>query len=158
MNLDEKTQDLIYKASNFHDLGKIGIPDNILLKPASLENSEWETMKTHTSIGYEILKNSKSDYLRAGGIIAFTHHEKYDGSGYPNGLKGENIPLMGRIVAIADVFDALMSKRPYKDPWTLEMSKEYLINAKGIHFDPRLIELFMENILSVTEIMNTIKD
>jgi response regulator RpfG family c-di-GMP phosphodiesterase len=143
--LDESLQDIIFYASPFHDLGKIGISDNILLKPGKLDDSEFSIMKNHAKIGYEILKGSKSKYLKAGGVIAYNHHEKYDGTGYPNGLKGENIPILGRITAIADVFDALTSNRPYKKAWELEDAFNFLIKEKGTHFDPKLVDLFVEN-------------
>mgnify|MGYP003571688554 CR=1 FL=1 len=142
----EKFQDTIFHASPFHDIGKIGIPDKILLKPARLDADEFEIMKTHSTIGYTILKNSHSAYLKAGGIIAFNHHEKYDGTGYPSGLKGESIPILGRITAIADVFDALTSQRPYKKAWSFEDACSLLIEEKGKHFDPVLIDLFIDNV------------
>ncbi len=150
----EKFQDTIFYASPFHDIGKVGIPDKILLKPGRLEADEFEIMKTHSTIGYKILKNSQSEYLKAGGIIAFNHHEKYDGSGYPNGLKGENIPLLGRITAIADVFDALTSQRPYKKAWSFEDACSLLIEEKGKHFDPVLVDLFIENVEQFKAIYN----
>lgn len=143
--LSEKLQDVIFYASPFHDLGKIGIPDSILLKPAKLTPEEFAIMKTHSVLGYEILKNSKSEYLKAGGVIAFNHHEKYDGTGYPNGLQGENIPIFGRITAIVDVFDALTSNRPYKKAWSLEDAALLLLEEKGKHFDPVLVDLFLAN-------------
>lgn len=142
---NEKMQDILFFASPFHDIGKVGIPDAILLKEGKLNEGEFGLMKTHSAIGYDILKTSKSEYLKAGAVIAFTHHEKFDGTGYPNGLKGETIPLAGRIVAIADVFDALTSQRPYKAPWSFEKAFEFLENEKGKHFDPLLIECFMSN-------------
>ncbi|MDO8261442.1 MAG: HD domain-containing phosphohydrolase, partial [Candidatus Magasanikbacteria bacterium] len=153
-------QDIIFYASPFHDLGKVGISDRILLKPAKLNDEEFEIMKSHSKIGYEILKNSKSEYLKAGRIIALNHHEKYDGSGYPNGLKGEGIPVLGRITAIADVFDALTSRRPYKTAWSLDDAKEFLIEEKSRHFDPTLVDLFVENFDKVQEIYTkyTIED
>lgn len=152
--LDEKTQDTIFYASPFHDLGKIGIPDQILLKPAKLDNNEFDVMKQHAMIGYEILKNSKSDYLKAGGIIAYTHHEKYDGTGYPNKLKGENIHIYGRITAIVDVFDALTSNRPYKKFWEIGEAINFLIEQKGKHFDPNLVDLFIQQKDEILEIHN----
>ena len=152
--LDDSLQDIIFYASPFHDLGKIGIPDNILLKPGKLDAAEFEIMKKHSQIGYEILKGAKSKYLKAGGVIAYNHHEKYDGSGYPNGLKGESIPIFGRITAIADVFDALTSERPYKKAWEIEDAFDFLIKEKGIHFDPKLVDLFLENKNEVIEINN----
>ncbi len=143
--LDEEFQDIIFYASTFHDIGKIGIPDSILLKPGKLNDDEFLIMKKHSQIGYEILKNSKSKYLKAGGIIAYNHHEHYDGKGYPNGLSGESIPILGRITAIADVFDALTSVRPYKNAWSIEQAFNLLIEEKGKHFDPVLVDLFLEN-------------
>lgn len=142
---NEKMQEILFYAAPFHDIGKVGIPDVILLKEGKLNEGEFGLMKTHSAIGYDILKTSKSEYLKAGAVIAFTHHEKFDGTGYPNGLKGETIPLVGRIVAIADVFDALTSQRPYKAPWSLESAFELLENEKGKHFDPQLVECFMAN-------------
>ena len=152
--LDEKLQDIIFYASPFHDIGKIGIADRILLKPAKLDEDEYEIMKKHSQIGYEILKGSKSKYLKAGGVIAYNHHEKYDGTGYPNGLKGENIPIFGRITAIADVFDALTSKRPYKKAWSIDEAFNLLLEEKGKHFDPVLVDLFIENKEDVMNINN----
>ena len=156
--LDENLQDIIFYASPFHDLGKIGIPDKILLKPGKLDDDEFSIMKNHAKIGYEILKGSKSKYLKAGGVIAYNHHEKYDGTGYPNGLKGENIPIFGRITAIADVFDALTSSRPYKKAWSLEEAFDFLIREKEVHFDPKLVDLFIENKNEVIDIHNKFKE
>ena len=156
--LDENLQDIIFYASPFHDLGKIGIPDKILLKPGKLDDDEFSIMKNHAKIGYEILKGSKSKYLKAGGVIAYNHHEKYDGTGYPNGLKGENIPIFGRITAIADVFDALTSSRPYKKAWSLEEAFDFLIREKEVHFDPKLVDLFLENKNKVIDIHNKFKE
>lgn len=152
--LDENLQDIIFYASPLHDLGKIGITDAILLKPGKLDDQEFEIMKKHTNIGYEILKNSKSKYLKAGAVIANTHHEKYDGTGYPNGLKGENIPILGRITAIADVFDALTSKRPYKKAWEIKDAFDFLIKEKGRHFDPKIVDMFIEKKDEVIAINN----
>ena len=150
--LDESLQDIIFYASPFHDIGKIGIPDDILLKPSRLTENEFSQMKKHSQIGYEILKGSKSKYLKAGGVIAYNHHEKYDGTGYPNGLSGENIPIFGRITAIADVFDALTSVRPYKTPWSIDDAFDFLEKEKGGHFDPKLVDLFVENRREVLKI------
>lgn len=152
--LDEEFQDIIFYASPFHDLGKIGIPDRILLKPGKLDDDEFKIMKEHAKIGYEILKGSKSKYLKAGGVIAYNHHERYDGTGYPNGLKGENIPILGRITAVADVFDALTSLRPYKDAWNLNDAFDFLIKEKALHFDPKLVDLFIEHKEEVIAINN----
>lgn len=150
--LTETMQDVIFNASPLHDIGKVGVPDSILLKPGPLDEDEWVTMKNHTLIGYEILKKSKSKYLKAGAIIAFSHHEKYDGTGYPKGLKGESIPLFGRIVAICDVFDALTSKRPYKDAWSFDRALDYMNGQKGKHFDSELIAHFNDSIDDIRKI------
>jgi hypothetical protein len=122
MDLNEKTMEAVLYASPMHDVGKIGIPDRILLKPGRLDNEEWEIMKQHTTIGSRILEGSTGGFIKLAEVIALTHHEKWDGSGYPQGLKGAKIPLLGRITAIADVFDALNSKRPYKDAFPVEES------------------------------------
>ncbi|MGD2083626.1 MAG: response regulator, partial [Chromatiales bacterium] len=126
LGLEAARGEILEHAAPMHDIGKIGIPDRILLKADRLAADEWEIMKTHTLIGYEILRDSPSHFLRAGAVIALGHHERYDGSGYPQGLKGELIPLEARIVAVADVFDALCSVRPYKDAWRPEHALEYL--------------------------------
>lgn len=149
---NEKEQDIIFFASPLHDIGKVGIRDNILLKPAKLDDDEYEIMKTHSVIGYEILKKSKNPYLQAGAIIAKSHHEKYDGNGYPDALLGDDIHIYGRITAVADVFDALTSQRPYKNPWSFEDATEFLIKESGKHFDPKLVELFVKNIDKIKEI------
>ena len=131
-------------ASTMHDLGKIGIPDTILHKPAKLSREEFEVMKTHTTIGAGLLAGSNSRILQTAEIIALTHHEKWDGSGYPNGLSGEDIPLVGRISGIADVFDALISNRPYKTGWPFEKAIDEIERCSGSHFDPRLVRKFLE--------------
>ena len=143
LDLDVPTQNLILEAAPMHDVGKIGIPDYILLKPGKLTPEEFEVMKGHTRIGYELLKDSRSEVLRAGALIAASHHEKYDGSGYPRGLKGNDIPLYGRIVAVADVFDALTSERPYKKAWALEDARRFLEDGRGKHFDPLCVEALL---------------
>ena len=152
--LDEKRQEIIFYASPFHDIGKVGIADGILLKEGRLTEDEFTIMKKHVNIGAEILKNTKSPYLIEGGIIALNHHEKYDGSGYPEGKCGNNIPLSGRIVAIADVFDALTSVRPYKKSWSFQEALLFLIKEKDTHFDPELMDIFIEHIDEVKEIHN----
>jgi putative two-component system response regulator len=156
--LDAQACDLIFYASPFHDMGKVGISDAILLKPAKLTDEEFAVMKTHPRLGYEMLKDSKSKYLRCGAEIALTHHEKYDGSGYPYGLSGDDISIYGKITAIADVFDALTSKRPYKEPWTLEAAFELLQNESGKHFDPKLVEIFTNNAQTIKQIYETFKE
>lgn len=140
---DENERRLIYYAAPLHDIGKIGIPDSILLKPGPLSADEFERMKAHTTIGYTILKDSKNPNLRMGAEIALSHHERWDGSGYPGGLAGTDIPLCGRIVTVIDVFDALTSKRPYKDAWTLETSFDYLSSERGKIFDPQVVDAFL---------------
>ena len=158
MGLDEKETNTILHAAPMHDLGKIGVPDSILLKPGKLTAEEWEIMKQHTLIGGEILSGSEAEYVKLGETIALTHHEKWDGSGYPKGLTGHDIPLAGRIVAIADVFDALTSKRPYKDPFSIEKSFAIISQGSGNHFDPDVVDAFFavkDEILSIKEKANS---
>ncbi|MFN3752076.1 MAG: HD-GYP domain-containing protein [Thiobacillus sp.] len=138
--------DLILNASPMHDIGKIGIPDAILLKPGRFEPHEWEIMKTHAAIGGRLLEGDDSDLLRMAGEIALTHHEKWDGSGYPRGLAGDAIPMAGRIAALADVFDALTSARPYKKAWPVEDAVAYVRDNRGKHFDPALVDVFMREL------------
>ena len=152
--LDELKQEIIFYASPFHDIGKVGIADGILLKEGQLTKDEFTIMKNHVYIGGEILKDTKSPYLIEGGTIALNHHEKYDGSGYPKGKVGEEIPLSARIVAIADVFDALTSRRPYKQSWSFEEAFTLLKEEKNSHFDPKLVDIFVEHIDEVKEIHN----
>lgn len=142
MGLDEGTIETILYAVPMHDLGKIGIPDRILLKPAKLDPVEWEIMKQHTVIGAKILNGSNAEFIKLGQVIALSHHEKWDGSGYPNSLKGVGIPIAGRISAIADVFDALTSKRPYKEPFSVEKSLAIIREGRGSHFDPDVLDAF----------------
>lgn len=146
--------ELLLNASPMHDVGKIGIPDKILLKPGKFEPHEWEVMKTHTTIGADILSGDDSELLGMARTIALTHHEKWDGSGYPHGLKGEQIPLVGRIVALADVFDALTSARPYKEAWTLNATLEYVDSNRGLHFDPQLVDIFRARLADILVIMD----
>ena len=143
LDLEPHKQNLLLKAAPMHDVGKIGIPDYILLKPGKLTPEEMEVMKSHARLGFELLQGSGSEILRAGAEIAISHHEKYDGTGYPNALKGKDIPLYGRIVAVADVFDALTSERPYKKAWPLEDAVRFLEEGRGKHFDPMCIEAFL---------------
>lgn len=144
--MTDKEAELLLNASPMHDIGKIGIPDRILLKPGKLDAEEWEIMQTHASIGADMLSGHPSDILGMAKEIALTHHEKWNGSGYPNGIKGDDIPLTGRICAVSDVFDALTSVRPYKKAWSVEDSVAEIERGKGAHFDPRLVDLFMENL------------
>ncbi len=140
---DEKEWiDLIFHAAPMHDIGKIGIPDHVLLKPGKLDDEEWNIMRRHPKIGAEIIGDGDSRLLKMAQEIAYTHHEKWDGSGYPRRLKGEEIPLTGRIVAIADVFDALTSERPYKKAWDIEAAVKLIDDEAGKHFDPSLVAIF----------------
>jgi putative nucleotidyltransferase with HDIG domain len=132
-------QSLIRKAAPLHDVGKLGTPDHILLKPARLTPQEMEIMRRHTTIGWQILREHRSPVLQMGATIALTHHEKWDGSGYPRGLSGEDIPIEGRIVAIADVLDALTSARPYKPAWDLGEAREFIERGSDRHFDPTCV-------------------
>ncbi len=143
--LSEEEALLLKQASPMHDIGKVGIPDNILNKPGKLTPEEFEVMKDHARIGYEMLKHSKRDILKASAVVAYSHHEKWDGSGYPLGLSKDDIHIFGRITAIADVFDALGHDRVYKKAWDLESIFELFKEQKGKHFDPKLIDLFFEN-------------
>ena len=129
-------------ASTMHDIGKIGIPDRLITKPEKLTEEEWVIMKTHTTIGHELLSGSNSEILQVAAVIALTHHEKWDGSGYPKGLKGEEIPIIGRVVCICDMFDNLVSKRPYKESWSIEDSVNEIRRESGTSFDPRLVAIF----------------
>lgn len=143
--------DLEY-AAPMHDIGKIGIPDGILLKPGKLSEHEWEIMQTHTSIGHSILSDSQSRYMQIGAVIALNHHERFDGKGYPNGLKGEDIPLIARVVAVADVFDALVSARPYKQAWETDDAIAYIQQQAGTHLDPQCVDAFMQRIEVIKQI------
>jgi two-component system response regulator RpfG len=158
LGLGEDEVETVELAAPLHDIGKIGIPDQILLKPAKLDEPEWSVMRRHPVIGHEILKGSASKYVRMGALIALGHHEKYDGSGYPNGLVGDHIPLCARIVAIADVYDALTSVRPYKSAWTSERAFEYVAAQAGRHFDPRLADAFAGTKKEVLQIQNEWRD
>ena len=148
---DKEVQNILY-AAPMHDVGKIGIPDSILMKPGKLTKEEFEIIKTHTLIGGKLLKNSKSDILQLAEQIALSHHEKWNGTGYPKGLAGEEIPMIGRIVSIADVFDALTSKRPYKEPFPVEKAVDIIKNESGQHFDPEVVRVFLESIDGVLKI------
>lgn len=154
LGFDKEMVEVIKFSSPMHDIGKIGIPDKILLKPAKLDPDEWEVMQTHTTIGGDILKNPDSEIIEISRRIALSHHEKFNGKGYPYGLKGEDIPVEGRIVAIADVFDALSSKRPYKDPWPLEKTLDLIKSEKGEHFDPLAVDSFINNLDEVMDVYN----
>ncbi|OYT93450.1 MAG: two-component system response regulator [Burkholderiales bacterium PBB3] len=151
--------DLLLHASPMHDVGKIGIPDSILLKPGKLDAAEWATMQTHAAIGAMILADDdESDLLQLAQKIALNHHEKWDGTGYPAGLEGEAIPLAARIVAVADVFDALTSERPYKAAWSVDAAVEFLVSQSGAHFDPEVIRHFQLCLPALLAIRNSLLD
>ncbi len=156
--LSDKESELLKMASPMHDIGKVGIPDAILNKPAKLTKDEFEIMKTHSELGYSMLKNSNKEILKTASIVAHQHHEKYNGKGYPKGLKGENIHIYGRITAIADVFDALGSDRVYKKAWELDRILILFKEERGEHFDPRLIDLFLNNLNDFLKIRDKFSD
>jgi len=157
LGLDEPDLRVLTHSAPLHDLGKIGIPDAILLKPGKLTKDEFKIMKTHTTLGAEILAGSDDVYLKAGSVIALSHHERWDGKGYPKGLAGEDIPLFGRIVAVADVFDALTSKRPYKDPMPFEQAASIVREGSGSQFDARITDAFSEEIGEFERIHRTVR-
>ncbi len=150
--LSEPHVDILYNAAPMHDIGKIGIPDHILLKPGKLDSDEWEIMMTHAAIGAQIIGDHDSELLQLAAKICLTHHEKWNGTGYPNGLSGADIPIEGRIVAIADVFDALTSERPYKKAWTVEKACDLIGSERGQHFDPQLVDNFCGVLPDILEI------
>lgn len=143
-NLPECVCKILRLASPMHDIGKVGIPDNILLKPGKLTLEEWEIMKTHTTIGAELLSGSTSPVLQMGQIIAISHHERWDGTGYPRGLARNDIPLSGRIVAVADVFDALTTDRPYEKAWPVDKAVEVITLGSEFQFDPYIVSIFQK--------------
>ncbi len=150
--------ELILHASRMHDVGKIAVPEAILRKPAALDTQEWSVMRQHSAIGSRILDNSSSQILQAGRVIALHHHERWDGAGYPNGLAGGDIPLWGRICAVADVFDAVTSERPYKPAFPNDEALQLLRDGKGKHFDPRVIDVFFECLEDILAIQDKYKD
>jgi putative two-component system response regulator len=158
LGMPQSEVELVHRASPMHDIGKIGVPDAILLKPGKLTPEEWVVMREHTTIGSRILENSTSDLLQAGSIIAMTHHEKWDGSGYPKGLAGEDIPLYGRISAVADVFDALTSKRPYKEAFSNKVALEIMAEGRGSHFDPNIYDAFLRRFEDFRRIQQELAD
>jgi HD-GYP domain-containing protein (c-di-GMP phosphodiesterase class II) len=150
----EQECDIMALASMLHDIGKIATPDAVLKKPGKLTPEEWEIMRRHTVNGYEMLAGAESPFLQVGSIIAYTHHEKWDGSGYPRALKSHQIPIEGRVVALADVYDALCSRRCYKESWPMEKVLETIKESSGSHFDPDLVNLFLDNFDKIQEIQN----
>jgi len=150
--------ELLKMASPMHDIGKVGIPDSILHKPARLTTEEYTIMKEHAKIGYDLLKNSSRELLRTSALVSHEHHERWDGKGYPRGLKAEQIHIYGRITAICDVFDALAHERPYKKAWELEKILKLFEEEKGNHFDPNLVEIFINSLDEFLEIKNEYLD
>ncbi len=156
--LDERTAEMLLQASPMHDVGKIGIPDRVLLKPGNLDATEWEIMCRHPEIGAGIIGQQDSLLMRMAHTIALTHHEKWDGSGYPQGLQGEGIPIEARICALADVFDALTSVRPYKKGWPVEQAHAFVIENSGTHFDPALVPVFSSVLPEILAIRDEFHD
>jgi putative two-component system response regulator len=155
--LDQATADLIFSASPMHDIGKIGIPDRILFKPTTLNDEEWAIMRTHTTIGADLLSGHDSPLMKTAAQIALTHHERWDGKGYPNKIAGAKIPIEGRIVALCDVFDALISKRPYKDRWTTEEAVQEVLLGGGTAFDPDLVQSFQKALPEIRGILDNLQ-
>ena len=156
LGLRPQDVEMIEQASPMHDIGKIGIPDRVLLKPGKLEGDEWTTMQTHVSLGAHILQgdDNDSELLKVAAEIALNHHERWDGTGYPRGLKGEEIPLFTRITSVCDVFDALTSRRPYKEPWSVEEAVRFIDDQSGRAFDPTIVACFksqLHKLLAVKE-------
>ncbi|NQY22098.1 MAG: HD domain-containing protein [Campylobacteraceae bacterium] len=149
---------ILKEASPMHDIGKVGIPDSILKKNDVLNAEEWKIMKTHAQLGYDMLKHSKREILKTASIVAYEHHEKWDGTGYPRGLKKEEIHIFGRITAVADVFDALGSSRCYKKAWPLDKLLKLFKEEKGKHFEPKLVDILFENIDEFLEIQKKYRD
>lgn len=156
--LSEEEAELIKMASPMHDIGKVAIPDSILKKPGKLTDEEYELMKTHTTIGYNLLNRSSRSILKAAAVIAVEHHEKWNGKGYPRGLKGEEIHIYGRITAVADVFDALGSDRVYKKAWELDRILNLFREERGEHFDPKMVDVFFDSLDQLLEIRNQYQD
>ena len=158
LDVSDKWVELLFQAAPMHDIGKIGIPDNILGKPGKLDADEWAIMQTHVTIGGDIIGDNESELLQLAQEIALYHHEKWDGSGYPHKLSGTDIPLSARIVAIADVFDALTSERPYKTAWPLEKAIGLIQEEAGKHFDPTLVPIFIEKLDEMLSIKESFTD
>lgn len=156
--LDEEEAEMLKQASPMHDIGKVAIPDAVLNKPGRFDEEERRIMETHAALGYDMLKHSNRKLLQAAAIVAYEHHEKWDGSGYPRGLAGENIHIYGRITALADVFDALGSDRVYKKAWDDERIFTLFKEEKGAHFDPQLINIFFDHLDEFIAIRETFKD
>jgi len=158
LGLSAGEQEDVLNAAPMHDIGKVGTPDQILLKPGRLTDAEMVIMRQHAEIGYRILKDCQARMLQLAAEIAYSHHERFDGSGYPNGHAGERIPLVGRIVAVADVFDALTSVRPYKTAWTMEAARQYLLDNCNTHFDPQCVAALLRRWPAVEQIRARFQD
>jgi len=158
LGLEDETCNIIRHSTPMHDIGKIGVPDHILLKKGKLNVNEWSIMQTHTAIGYEILRGSPSYFLKTGAIIALGHHERFDGTGYPSKIAGTMIPIEARVSAVADVFDALQSERPYKKPWPIDRTLEYMRKQRALHFDPDCVDAFFTRLDQVMSIKNRFSD
>jgi len=154
-DISKEEEELIYHASSIHDIGKVSISQDILMKPGALSEEEYEVVKSHTVVAHQILKKSSKKMLQVADIIAYEHHERWDGSGYPRGLKEKEIHLYGRIVALIDVFDAITHKRCYKDAWDTSEAVKYITQLRGIHFDPQIVDIFLEHIDEFIEIMDS---
>ncbi len=152
LGLSETYCEMILYASSMHDVGKIGVRDAVLLKQGKLDDEEWKLMKRHPQIGAQIIGNQRSELMTLAREIALNHHEKWDGNGYPCGLGGDEIPVSARIAAISDVFDALTSQRPYKEAWSIEKAVALISEESGRHFDPAIVEIFIDNIDEIIEI------
>ena len=158
MNISKEWTDLLFHAAPMHDIGKIGIPDAVLLKPGKLDDKEWDIMRRHPEYGAAIIGDHDSELMTMSQEISLAHHEKWNGTGYPKGLKGKDIPLSGRVIAIADVFDALTSERPYKKAWSVEKAVAIIDEDAGTHFDPELIPIFHEILPEALEIKDKYAD
>ena len=156
--MDEREAHLLRLASPMHDVGKIGIPDAILNKPGKLTEQEFELIKSHTTIGYEILHKSNRRIIEAAAIVAYQHHERWDGNGYPQGIRGEDIHIFGRIVGLIDVFDALSHSRLYKSAWDSERVFEHIKASRGQSFDPKLVDFFLDNFEEFLAVCKRYKD
>jgi len=154
-SLSEEDERVLYEAAPMHDIGKLAMPPEVLHKKGKLNEEEFQIIKTHTTKGHEFLKNSKRKVLKAADIIAYEHHEKWNGNGYPQGVKGEEIHIYGRIVALADVFDALTHNRIYKDAWSISDATQYIKKHSGTQFDPKIVVIFLEHLDEFEAIVNT---
>ncbi len=152
LGLPESEADLLFNAAALHDLGKIGIPDSILLKPGKLDDAELNIIRTHCEIGSKIIGDNQSPLLKTAASVALTHHEHWDGAGYPRELKGSDIPLSGRIVAVADTFDALVTERPYKEPWTVAEAVKEIVSSRERRFDPEIVDAFLRALAEITAV------